>query len=92
MTISIYNRDKNRIIYADQDKCSQVFANLISNAVKNAIVNSEVMINIKSEKEANNTVISIINTGQQIPKDELKSIFNAFEQSSITKKGPEAPV
>ena len=61
-----------------------VVLNLISNAIKFSPQGSNIYIN--TWKSINQIIISIRDEGIGIPKDEQKSIFNRFIQSSKNKR------
>ena len=85
-TLNIYNnnRDKNInlntsdniSIYADPDKLSRVFNNLIKNAINYSKENTNIDINVK--KKDKEIKVEIINQGKMIPKDKLDKIFENF--------------
>lgn len=75
-------------IFADPDKLSRVFGNLIKNAINYSYEESDIIINITK----NNRIITvdIINHGKQIPKEKLDKIFEKFyrlDSSRNTKTG-----
>lgn len=70
------NTNKSINIYADPDKLSRVFSNLIKNAINYSRNNTNIDINVKESN--NNAIIEIINKGKMIPKDKLDKIFDNF--------------
>ncbi len=64
------------IINADQDKMSQVFNNLLFNALKYSDENGE--ITIKVEKEENDITVRVKDTGIGIGEADLPHIFERF--------------
>ena len=70
-------------VLGKEDKLSQVFYNIIDNAVK--YTGEEGRISIKLSKEENNAVVKIIDTGIGIDKEDLKTIFNRFYRSESNK-------
>lgn len=74
-------------IKADQHRMMQVMANLLSNAAKFSHENSSVEISAKSNKNGN-TIISITDHGEGIPKEFQPKLFDKFTQSdsSSTRK------
>lgn len=82
----IFNNNESIFIYADSDKLSRVFNNLIKNAINYSEDNSNININIFKKSE--NIIIKIINSGKEIPKEKLDRIFEQFYRldSSRTSK------
>lgn len=76
-------------IHADYDKLLRVFINLIDNAIKfNQETNRQ--ITITTEKKGGSVLISIVNTGKEIPADDLQNVFKQFyrvEKSRSKKYG-----
>lgn len=62
--------------YADPDKLSRVFNNVIKNAISYSFENTNIEINAYTENNKIN--ISIKNEGYTIPKEKLESIFEKF--------------
>ena len=79
-----FDIDKNlhQCVMTDYVRLTQVFNNLISNAVK-FTHNGEVVISIKvlaNENDVQTVQIDVSDTGEGICKSALKNVFNAFEQ------------
>ena len=70
------NTSDNISIYADPDKLSRVFNNLIKNAINYSKENTDIDINVK--KKDKEIKVEIINQGKMIPKDKLDKIFENF--------------
>ena len=70
------NTSNNISIYADPDKLSRVFNNLIKNAINYSKENTDIDINVR--KEEKKIEVEIINQGKMIPKDKLDKIFENF--------------
>lgn len=70
------NTSDNISIYADPDKLSRVFNNLIKNAINYSKENTDIDINVK--KKNKEIEVEIINQGKMIPKDKLYKIFENF--------------
>lgn len=81
-----FTSDEKTILYADPDKLSRVFNNLIKNAVKYSKENTDIDISIMTKE--NQATVKITNKGKQIPKEKLDKIFEKFYRldSSRTSK------
>jgi PAS domain S-box-containing protein len=65
-------------IWADSDRIVQALTNLLSNAIKFSKVGDTVSLEI--EKQGEEVVFSIKDTGRGIPKEKLETIFERFQQ------------
>jgi len=72
------------IMAIDPEAIDRIIMNLISNAIKFSPQGSNIYIN--TWKSINQIIISIRDEGIGIPKNEQKSIFNRFIQSSKNKR------
>ena len=81
-----FTSDEKTILYADPDKFSRVFNNLIKNAVNYSKENTDIDISILNKE--NQATVKITNKGKQIPKEKLDKIFEKFYRldSSRTSK------
>lgn len=81
-----FTSDEKTILYADPDKLSRVFNNLIKNAVNYSKENTDIDISILNKE--NQATGKITNKGKQIPKEKLDKIFEKFYRldSSRTSK------
>ena len=81
-----FTSDEKTILYADPDKLSRVFNNLIKNAVNYSKENTDIDISILNKQ--NQATVKITNKGKQIPKEKLDKIFEKFYRldSSRTSK------
>ena len=81
-----FTSDEKTILYADPDKLSRVFNNLIKNAVNYSKENTDIDISIINKE--NQVTVKITNKGKQIPKEKLDKIFEKFYRldSSRTSK------
>lgn len=81
-----FTSDEKTILYADPDKLSRVFNNLIKNAVNYSKENTDIDISILNKE--NQVTVKITNKGKQIPKEKLDKIFEKFYRldSSRTSK------
>lgn len=81
-----FTSDEKTILYADPDKLSRVFNNLIKNAVNYSKENTDIDISILNKE--NQATVKTTNKGKQIPKEKLDKIFEKFYRldSSRTSK------
>lgn len=81
-----FNTEEDIRVFADPDKLSRVFTNLIKNAINYSKEESNITINIK--KENTNIIVDVVNKGKQIPKEKLDRLFEKFYRldSSRTSK------
>lgn len=70
----------------DPELISQVFSNLLENAIKYSPENSKVLIT--SEEKDGKIIIQFADQGQGIPTDELPNIFMKFFRSKNAKSSP----
>lgn len=83
-----YCEESSIVIDADGNLLARLFENLINNAVKYGAEGKVIRVEIK--KEYDQVVVSVINYGYIIPKDDLENIFNKFyrvEQSRSENTG-----
>lgn len=76
--------DEDILIDMDSSKISQVFRNLLSNALKFSPQNSTITIH-EGQNDKSHIEIVITDEGPGIPEEELKQIFDNFHQSSTTR-------
>jgi signal transduction histidine kinase len=74
-------------IMGDGDRISQVFSNILDNAIKFSPNNSEIQINL--EKEENSVLIKISDEGPGIQKEDQLRVFERFYQVDKSRKGGE---
>lgn len=78
--IEIAFPDDDQIAYFDSQRLQQVFANLISNAIKFSNPQSKIIIDYKAQ--GNDTLlVSVRDHGTGIPDEVLLAIFDKFTQS-----------
>ena len=83
-----FKATKTLNIYADPDKLSRVFNNLIKNAINYSKDNTDIDINAR--KSNSEIIVSVTNKGKMIPKDKLDKIFENFyriDESRTSKTG-----
>ncbi len=64
------------VIIGDKDRIEQVIVNILSNAIKYTPENGKIELGIVSEKDK--VIISVIDTGIGIPKEDLPRLFERF--------------
>lgn len=79
-----FTSDEKTILYADPDKLSRVFNNLIKNAVNYSKENTDIDISILNKE--NQATVKITNKGKQIPKEKLDKIFEKFYRLDSSRK------
>lgn len=66
-------------VYADEFYIDQIITNYLTNAIKHAEeVNKETKIEIKVENVKNKIRVSVFNTGENIPEEDLQRIWGRF--------------
>ena len=90
ITLNIATVPDDLTVIADADKLSQVFANLLSNALK-FTSQGEVLVSIHQQKNKQNldmAIVTVSDTGSGIPQEELLKVFDSFHQvdNSATRK------
>jgi signal transduction histidine kinase/CheY-like chemotaxis protein len=73
----------NDYILADQERISQIFQNLINNAIK---FTEEGRIDFGYKKEENRVIFYVKDTGMGIAKEKQQEIFNRFQQEESSFK------
>ena len=78
--IKVYFENKEPIyVYADEFYMDQIITNYLANAIKHAEeVEKENKIEIKVEKVSNKIRVSVFNTGENIPEEDLQRIWGRF--------------
>lgn len=73
--------DPVKSFFVDDGKFEQVLNNLLSNAIKYSAADTAVSVNVfLSDIDA---VISVKDSGQGIPKDEIGKLFQAYQTTSV---------
>lgn len=78
----IFDR-KDQIVFADPEKIARVVQNLLDNAFK--FVNKRGIIEVETVAKQNKVWIYIRNSGQAIPKEEQKNIWERFYKSDLSR-------
>ena len=78
--IKVYFENKEPIyVYADEFYMDQIITNYLTNAIKHAEeVEKEIKIEIKVEKVSNKIRVSVFNTGENIPEEDLQRMWGRF--------------
>lgn len=79
--------DANKVsLIFDYNKIIQVMVNILSNAIKFSPENNPIKISIEDSRreKQDGVLVSVLDNGVGIPKDELENIFGRFVQSSVT--------
>lgn len=79
--ISFSMSDPIKSFFVDPGRFEQVLNNLLSNAIKFSALGTVVSVKVLSSDI--DVVISVKDSGQGIPKEELKKLFNAYQTTSI---------
>ena len=82
--VNLTDKGKDIIIEADKSRISQVISNLLSNAIK---FTNEGAIIVSTERNANDVLVSIKDTGTGIDSDVLPQLFTKFTTKSTTGTG-----
>lgn len=72
----VLNVDENLTVCADPDKLVRVFGNILRNAAAYSFSDTEIIIS--SEETEEQILICFQNKGNDIPEEELTSLFNKF--------------
>jgi PAS domain S-box-containing protein len=84
--INFFSNVESAIIKTDEICLRQIFANIISNAIKFTSVDKNVFINIKLGNQ--NLEIEIIDEGIGIPEEDQKEIFSPFFRAKNVRNIP----
>ena len=77
------NTKDNMKLYADPDKLSRVFGNLVKNAINYSSEGSTIIIDV--EKKDSSIVVEVKNKGKQIPREKLNRIFEKFYRADSSR-------
>ena len=84
VSIRIDSEPQDILVKADRMHISNIFSNLLENAVKYA--RGEAVITITLRQTGNRTDIEVSDNGRGIPADELKHIFEKFYRSPAVRR------
>ncbi len=73
-------------ISADEDRLTQVFVNLISNAIKYTPEGKAVTVRLSEEPGSGSVRVEIEDTGKGIPEDQREKIFDKFTRITAEKQ------
>ncbi len=73
----------NLMVEADKDKISQVFYNLVDNAIKFSNNDSSITVSVSSKGEK--VFVSVKDTGIGIPKDSINKIWDRFYKTDLSR-------
>lgn len=82
-----FDNPSDTLIQGDKNRLSQVLRNLFANAIKFTPDNGNINVSLKNSKINNTEAVhfTIKDSGIGIPNNEIKSIFEPFTQSTLTK-------
>lgn len=83
--ITKWSLDQDFGCMMDKARIAQVLCNIVSNAIKFSLPETEIVVELSSSN--NLLTCSISNKGEGIPGNELESVFDKFVQSSKTRTG-----
>jgi PAS domain S-box-containing protein len=78
--------DAPAVVMGDRDRLTQVLYNLLSNAIKFSPKGSTIKISVVHEHDF--MKISVTDTGQGIPEDQIHLLFGMFQQLSVGENRP----
>lgn len=86
ISLSIDDIPDSLKIYCDFQKMSQIFVNLINNAI-DAIGDNEGFIKISAEKNNDKIVVAIVDNGSGISEENINDVFTPYITSKEKNKG-----
>ncbi|MFY0626602.1 MAG: response regulator [Reichenbachiella sp.] len=76
----VHNTGESILAYFDHDKLQKILTNLLSNAVKFTSNDGYIEVSVDLDQKNENVLIAISNTGETIPEENLKHLFDRFYQ------------
>jgi PAS domain S-box-containing protein len=73
------------LVHADPERVTQLLSNLVGNALKFTPANGRVEVRVQPYNEG--VLVSVTDTGEGIPSDQLPHVFDRFFQVSSTRMG-----
>lgn len=83
--LSLSVEEIDLVIYANAEMLQTVFSKITDNAVRYADPGSTIAISFA--RDTDNLTVTFKNDGIPIPREELKTVFESFQQSSLTNTG-----
>ena len=80
ISVEIHVDPAEPIIRADRLRVSQIFSNLLTNAVKFTASDGSVLVTVEAADDG--VQVNVRDTGVGIPKDELEHVFDKFRQTA----------
>ena len=77
--------DELPMVYADPERVTQLLSNLVGNALKFTPAGGRVEVRVRPYDEG--TLVSVIDTGDGIPAEQLPHVFDRFFQVSSARAG-----
>lgn len=81
ITLKLDLENELPMVYVDTDRINQALNNLISNAMKYSLPNTE--INLRARAIDNNVEVSVSDQGLGIPKDDIHKLFKMFGKAKV---------
>jgi signal transduction histidine kinase len=85
LTLDFAAGEAEPVVWADSERLSQVFRNLLGNSLKFTPPGGHICLSLDLHDDT--LIVSIRDTGPGIPDEDCERVFDKFVQSSITKTG-----
>ncbi|MGC8867215.1 MAG: sensor histidine kinase, partial [Elusimicrobiales bacterium] len=76
-----------RMVLGDKRRISQVILNLLENAIRHTPRGGKITLRVKKSNDEDSVCVSVIDSGEGIPSDVLKNLFQSFYQPPGSKAG-----